>query len=450
MKSNRIIESLQSSSAKALTPAPIRQLRPDLVPTFLDELMGFESLAELRQSGDHQANFAQALIRDAVQCGASDVHYQPFQDGARIRLRIDGWVWDVAQLPPAQARVVLNQFKTMGELDPVLRFTPRDAHAVVKTPSTNVDLRLALAPSPSGETLAIRLLDPRRLERSISELGLTEANLARLKAWMEGVNGMFLASGPTGCGKTTTLYSLLHELKIANRVIITLEDPVEYRIAGITQIQIDMLHDLTFAEGAKAMLRLDPDFLMLGEIRDDTSANTAVNAAISGRVLLSTVHCRDAVGAVSSLRNWNLADHEIAESLSVVVAQRLVRKLCLHCRQRYQPGPAEKAWFKSISLPCPARLWKEKGCAACHHLGYSGRIGIFELWRLEEEDYSLILDHTDEVSIRKNLARRGHEFMLDDAVAKAKAGVTSLDEVKRIGTGIFQTHKSVKPRKAGK
>jgi type II secretory ATPase GspE/PulE/Tfp pilus assembly ATPase PilB-like protein len=254
---------------------------------------------------------------------------------------------------------------------------------------------------------------------------------------------MFLAAGPTGCGKTTTLYSLLHELKLSNRIIVTLEDPVEYLIDGITQIQIDMLHDLNFAEGAKSMLRLDPDFLMLGEIRDGTSAETAVNAAISGRVLLSTVHSRDAVGAITALRNWNLPDHEIAESLSVVVAQRLVRKLCPACRRKTKPNETEKRWLKSLYLKVPSTVWKAQGCKKCRDLGYDGRTGVFELWRLSSADYHAILEHVDEISLRESLAARGHRSVLEDAMDKVTEGVTSLEEVRRVAVGVFPSHKLV-------
>jgi general secretion pathway protein E len=439
----KVKRSEKKTSSKA-APSPSldqRAMREDLAPFFKDQLEGFETPEDLRHSGDRQVDFAEALLNDAVRTGTSDIHFEPLQYGARVRFRIDGYVWDVAQLPPAKARVVLNQLKAMAEMDPVVRFNPHDAHATYKASSGPVDLRVALAPSPEGETMVIRLLDPSRLERSILELGLSQKALNTLNEWMDGVNGMFLAAGPTGSGKTTTLYSLLQELRTSNRIIVSLEDPVEYLIDGVTQIQIDMLHNLTFAEGAKSMLRLDPDFLMLGEIRDATSAATAVNTAISGRVLLSTIHSRDAVGAITSLRNWDLADHEIAESLSVVVAQRLVRRLCSECRQEIKPSAGEKAWLNSMRLPVPPSFFKEKGCQQCRNLGYGGRAGVFELWRLDEEDYSMILDGTDEAAIRAHLAHKGHHFFLEDAMEKVKEGLTSLDEVKRIASGVLPSRK---------
>lgn len=435
---------MRSESKKSNTEPPAsRPIRHELATIFHERMEGFESTAELRAVGDHQQDYAQVLLTCAAKCGASDIHFESFTQGARIRFRIDGIVWDVAQLTDPQARVVLNQLKALAELDPIIRFTPKDARAVFESGAGRIDLRIALAPGPMGETMAIRLLDPQRLERSILELGLPRASMDLLKNWMDSVSGMFLAAGPTGCGKTTTLYSLLHELKLSNRIIVTLEDPVEYLIDGITQIQIDMLHDLNFAEGAKSMLRLDPDFLMLGEIRDSTSAETAVNAAISGRVLLSTVHSRDAVGAITALRNWNLPDHEIAESLSVVVAQRLVRKLCTACRQKTKPSETEKRWLKSLYLKVPPTVWTAQGCKQCRDLGYDGRTGVFELWRLSSEDYHAILEHADEISLRESLAARGHRSVLDDAMDKVAAGETSLEEIRRVAVGVFPSHKLV-------
>jgi type II secretory ATPase GspE/PulE/Tfp pilus assembly ATPase PilB-like protein len=248
---------------------------------------------------------------------------------------------------------------------------------------------------------------------------------------------MFLAAGPTGCGKTTTVYSLLHEVRKGDRAIVSLEDPVEYQIDGIVQVQLDEHHHLDFGEGVKQMLRLDPDYVMLGEIRDAVSAHAAVNAAISGRVLLSTLHCRDAVGALTALRNWGLPDHEIAEALTVVVGQRLVRQLCPHCRRTRAIDPKERTWFSSLGLSAPMRVPEPAGCAKCGHLGFSGRTGIFEMWRLQEEDYRAILEHQDEHSIRRALAQRDHHSIVTDGIAKVMSGITTVSELRRAGNAPF-------------
>ena len=414
--------------------AQSRTLRYDLVPFFHNELE--RCFRQQTPDLNTPPELPSKLVVDAWHLNASDIHFEPRSNGARVRLRIDGLVWDVAELTDEEAKVFLNQFKAMAAVDPVVRFLPGDASASFKVLDRNLDLRVALAPSSRGETMAVRLLDTKRLERSIVELGLDAANVQKFKDWLGVISGMFLAAGPTGSGKTTTAYSLLHELKSANRIIIALEEPVEYQVDGVTQINIDALHNLTFAEGIKAMLRHDPDFLMLGEIRDAASAQTAARAAISGRGLLSTIHCRDAVSSVTALRHWGLSDREIADSLAVVVAQRLARRLCERCRKRVRPPAAEVAWLKSIRIAAPAKVWQPEGCKECKNLGYRGRIGIFEVWRLREEDYQGILAGADELALKRNLARRGHQFLIADALRKVENGITSLQEIKRLGTYI--------------
>jgi general secretion pathway protein E len=352
-------------------------------------------------------------------------------------MRIDGTLSDVADLPLQVGHCLTNQFKALASLDPVTRFTPKDSHFRFSADGHAVDLRLALVPCQNGETISIRLLDPLRLERTIDNLGLASSKLQLLEDWLDNVNGMFLAAGPTGSGKTTTIYALLHELKFKDRRIVSIEDPIEYAIPGITQVQLDEKHGLSFDEAVKAVLRLDPDLLMMGEIRDARSAHAAVDAAITGRVLLSTVHSRDAVGAITALRNWGLPDHEIAESLAVVIAQRLVRQLCPQCRKPADLSPKEKAWLEAASLPPPKTLWAPAGCARCGGLGYSGRTGLFEFWRLNEADYHLLLHHADEHSLRTHFHTSQPDTLLIDGITKVEQGITSLHELRKASTGAF-------------
>jgi len=422
---------METLSATPAAPAKTPELRTDLVRDLLAEL---RRLAEETGTLD-TPDLAYALVLDAQRERASDVHIEPRSDNYRVRLRIDGFLHDAAILNVPHARILLNQFKAISDLDPIMRFTPKDTRATVMLPKGKLDLRLALAPCQHGEKLAIRLLDPTRLERSIRELGLAPAMLEQLEQWLENVSGMFLAAGPTGSGKTTTIYALLHELKFRNKSIVSLEDPVEYQIDGITQIKVDELHHVDFAEGVKAILRLDPDFLMLGEMRDEASARSAINAALSGRALLSTIHCRDAVGAVTTLRNWDILDQEIAESLVVVVAQRLVRRLCEKCRRETKVSDADAKWFDTLKIPPPPTRWVPAGCKHCNQIGYFGRIGIFELWRLDEADYHSILTHSDEHSLRRALSRRREQNILTDAAQKVASGVTSLKEVRAMSGG---------------
>ncbi len=409
-----------------------RALRTDLASGFLCSLEKHD--AEEKDSSKPQArpDFASLLLTDAARTRTSDIHLEPRSDGTRIRFRIDRVVWDAAHLTHDQGKLLINQFKAMANLDPIVRFTPKDAHASFPMLESKLDMRLAVTPTSCGEALSIRLLDSKRLERSLDNLGLSNEDFLQLQEWLDSVNGMFLATGPTGSGKTTTVYSLLNEFKWTDRIIVSLEDPVEYQIDGITQVQLDEKHHLDFASGVRSMLRFDPDFVMLGEIRDAASAHAAVNAAISGRILLSTVHCRDAVGAIGALRNWDLLDHEIAESLSVVVSQRLVRKLCRECREECSPSSAEIDWLRALKLSIPNRVWRPKGCKQCQKIGYYGLIGVFELWCLSANEFQLIRNHADEHTIREELTKRKHRTFLDDALGKAADGTTSLSELKRI------------------
>jgi general secretion pathway protein E len=407
-----------------------RTVRGDLAPLF-HRVLGPNS----GNSTEHQKvqpPIAVPLVQDALRARASDIHVEPQTRDCRLRFRIDGLVCDVGNVPKEAGQLLINQFKAMAGLDPIVRFTPRDAHTRVNHNGNTTDLRLALTPCQSGEALALRILDPARLERKVDDLGLSELNLKRLEQWLENVKGMFLAAGPTGSGKTTTVYSLLHELKYHDRTIVSLEDPVEYQVDGITQVQLDEKHHFTFAEGVKSMLRLDPDYIMLGEVRDAASAHAAINAAISGRVLLSTIHSRDAVGTLTALRNWGLADHEVAEALTVVAAQRLVRKLCLDCARKSKPGATEAAWLRSVRLPVPRTVWKAAGCSKCENLGYVGRTGVFEFWQLDGVDYEMILSHATEHDLREHLAKREHDSLLTDGLSKVIEGVTTLAELRKM------------------
>jgi general secretion pathway protein E len=413
---------------KKLNVKKTRPVRAEFAPQFQEAAEELEN----ESGAPHRIiDLVEPLLLDAFPRRVSDIHIEPQSFETRVRFRVDGTVGDVASVSHQCGKFLINQLKVRAGMDPVIRFTPTDAHTSLVVKGTKLDLRLALAPSQHGETMAVRILNAKRLERNIDTLGLSEANLERIEQWIENASGMFLVAGPTGSGKTTTLYSLLHIFKHGEQNIISLEDPVEYAIDGITQIQIDELHNLTFAEGVKSLLRLDPDLIMLGEIRDDAAAQSAMNAAISGRILLSTIHSRDAVGALASLRNWGLRNHEIAESLMLVVAQRLVRKLCPECRDKKPLEERDARWLRAMELRLPRAAWYPVGCAACHGVGYRDRTGVFELWKLTWPDYEMILKNADEQSIRRHLGERNHSSLLQDGIDKITTGVTSIAEIRR-------------------
>jgi type II secretory ATPase GspE/PulE/Tfp pilus assembly ATPase PilB-like protein len=268
----------------------------------------------------------------------------------------------------------------------------------------------------------------------VEQLGVSGQGIEWIRQWMDATTGMFLVAGPTGSGKTTTLYSLLQELKLGDSHVVTLEDPVEYAVPGINQIQVDNDNGLSFTRGTQAMLRLDPDYVLLGEIRDSASASAAVSVSSSGRALMGTLHSRDAVGTVTALRNLGLDDYEIASNLGLVVAQRLVRTLCQACKVEREPDHTEQQWLRACDRDIPEKTWAPVGCPKCDGLGFHGRMGVFEVWQLTEQDHTMILAHEEEQALRYSVSERGTPRMLDDGLAKAAEGLTTLRELLRAGT----------------
>jgi type II secretory ATPase GspE/PulE/Tfp pilus assembly ATPase PilB-like protein len=336
-------------------------------------------------------------------------------------------------LEAEQGRHVLRSFKSHADLEPAYALRPQDGRAEFQVGDRVVAVRVATAPSVLGEKLALRLLPTELARLGLDQLGLSAADYQQLTRALRDARGMILVSGPTGAGKTTTLYALLHTLKESNRAIVTIEDPVEYVIEGITQIQVNEKQGLTFAEGVKGLLRLDPDIILMGEMRDHVSARAALDAADSGHSFLSTLHARDVAGTITALRNFGLADHEIAATVDLIAAQRLVRRLCSTCRRQEPPTADEIDWLKFYSQPVPKQTWHAVGCAQCGQSGYRGRIGIFEVHRLREEDSDLILNHADEHTLRWRLRKFGTISLLEDDLIKVADGATSLAEIRSIG-----------------
>ncbi len=381
-------------------------------------------------------HFTELLLEDAVRERATDMHLEPYADGIRVRFRIDGVLLDTISLPSGPGGMVLRHLKALCGIDPVPVIRPVSAGRSIVIGGEVTELRTSVAPCVFGEKVAVRLLDAGKDTQRVSSLGLDSESEEQIGNWLEHVAGTFIVCGPTGSGKTTTLYSLLHELKNMNRSVVTVEDPVEYRIDGVTQIQVDRAQKLDFAEGLRAMLRLDPDHLMLGEIRDLETARVAMTAAGTGRVLMTTLHSKDAVGVLTALRNWGIDDFQTASALRVVVAQRLIRKLCPDCREEIDvPDKIERDWLHATGRELPERMWRAVGCGRCNDVGHKGRTGIFEVWRVNGADSDKILDRINDHRMRAELAGRGHKFMLDDAVIKVGQGILDLREVRHLFSG---------------
>jgi type II secretory ATPase GspE/PulE/Tfp pilus assembly ATPase PilB-like protein len=421
----------KSQEATASQDYSIRPLRKHLVSELLQAIDEREEQPDEKEL--EYPSEVDGLLRDAVRERATDIHLDTKMEGVLVRMRKDGVVLDAAFLPLDQGRRLTNQLKILANLNPVTGYLPEEGRTTYDLDGQMLDLRLAHAPCLRGDKLSIRLFGPFVVPQQLHELGLVDERLEHIRDWLDNMSGMLLVTGPTGSGKTTTLYALLHRLKLRERNVVTIEDPVEYEIDGINHIQVDKVNGLGFAEGMSAMLRLDPDYLMLGEIRDTASANAAITAAASGHAMMSTLHSRDAVAAVDVLRNYGMSGHDISANLMMVVAQRLVRVLCPNCRVEEAPTKDEERWLTLLGREVPERVWHARECEHCNGLGYQGRTGVFEVWRIDSEEYQLLLDEADRRTLYRHLAERGHHFLLDDGLEKAKQGITTLDELRVMG-----------------
>jgi len=379
---------------------------------------------------------ATRLLELAISSRATDIHIDPLDEGFHLRLRVDGYFRNLGKVETDAGLHLQNQFKTMAEIDPGVQFLPRGSRFTAALQKGQTDVRLTLAPCVSGPKIALRLLDPDQVALPLNEIGMPPNQMEALREWLVTMGGLFVVSGPTGSGKTTTLYALLHELLKRDRHVLTIEDPVEYEIDGINQMQTDKTHGLDFATGIKTMLRLDPDDLMIGETRDPETAASAVRAAIFGHSVLTTIHARDVVSGVTALKNFGCSDHDIAVASSVFVNQRLLRLLCPDCRDKGALQEAESIWFHGLGIKTPKTAFHAGGCSSCNGTGYKGRTGVFEIWRPDSHSYEMLLQGADERTLRKHLNQKGHQSLIVQALGLVKEGKTSPSEVMGIGAGM--------------
>ena len=327
-----------------------------------------------KEESNHDAGrWADALLADAVNAGASDIHIDPRQTGVMLRIRIDGVLEDIHQIGTEAGQRLIRYFKANSDMRTSARSEPDDAHFEFESDLGTVDVRVASAPCLNGEKMTLRLLPRSRIQLGLGELGLAEDDLERIHGWLDEVTGMFLVSGPTGSGKTSTLHAILRELLNTGSCLITIEDPAEYRVEGANQIEVDEESGLTFANGLRTALRLDPDQILLGEIRDEESARTALRAAGTGHTILSSIHGSSAAGVTTALRSFGLTDHEIAPALAFVISQRLVRKLCPDCKSETTPDAKDLRWLQRFGVQAPDSTWSATGCDHCRGSGYVGQ-----------------------------------------------------------------------------
>ena len=369
-----------------------------------------------------------AILTRAVRASASDIHVEPYETRVAIRFRIDGVLAEVLAPPPALASVLAARIKVMAKLDIAERRLPQDGRITLQIVGRAIDVRVSTIPSGHGERVVMRLLDKQSSRLDLEELGLQGSPLKQVREMVQAGHGVILVTGPTGSGKTTTLYAALSLLNDKTRNIMTVEDPIEYFIDGVGQTQVNSRVDMSFARGLRAILRQDPDVVMVGEIRDLETAQVAIQASLTGHLVMSTLHTNTAVGAVTRLRDMGIEPFLLASSLTGVVAQRLVRRLCVECRVPQAATSEERA---TLGLERDATLFRATGCSNCDDSGYRGRVGMFEVVVADDEMRKLIHDEASEEELER-YARLKTPALDASGVDLLRAGDTSLDELRRV------------------
>ena len=371
------------------------------------------------------------LIDEAVASEASDIHIEPFEERLRIRYRIDGILYD-RESPPRRLQAALtSRIKLMAEMNIAERRLPQDGRIRVASAGRRVDIRVSTVPTVHGESLVMRLLDRSSVFLPFSNLGFSAHVAQRFDALIRRPHGILLVTGPTGSGKTTTLYAALDKINSSEKKIITIEDPVEYQLTGVNQIPVRPKIGLSFAAGLRHIVRQDPDAIMVGEIRDLETAEISIQAALTGHLVFSTLHTNDAPGAVTRLQDMGAESYLLASVLNGVLAQRLVRRICAICRAPYQPDAGDLLSI-GVADATGIELSRGKGCDDCHGTGYRGRTGIYELFVIDEEARGLIISKKPSGVIRRHAIERGMVGLRDDGWSKARAGLTTVEEILRV------------------
>jgi general secretion pathway protein E len=373
------------------------------------------------------------ILSQSIKARASDIHIEPYQDSFKVRYRIDGILYDLLTPPKWIQPALISRIKVMAKLNIAEKRLPQDGRLDIKIGAQEIDVRVSTIPTSFGERVVLRLLNKTSAVFDLSEIGLSPDRLVQLKELVHSPNGIILNTGPTGSGKTTTLYAILTTINKPDINIITIEDPVEYQIKGISQIQVNPKIDLTFARGLRSIVRQDPDVILIGEIRDKETADIAVQSALTGHLVFSTLHTNDSASAITRLVDIGVEPFLISSSLIAVIAQRLVRTLCGDCKEAYQPDDLA---FKSIGMdPEHFRdrtVYRARGCENCFHTGYRGRSAIFEIMVLNEELRSLILKSYDSNVIKKRAQKMNMISLRQDGIHRLLSGVTTIEEIFRV------------------
>jgi len=385
----------------------------------------------------------ETLIAGALKIGASDIHFEPESENTRLRYRFDGVLNDVTLLDKPSYEKLLNRIKVLSKLKLNIHSSPQDGRFTIKQKVANIEVRVSVLPSEFGETIVMRLLDPRTIKTKLEDLGMREDLLVLVREQLAKATGAILTTGPTGSGKTTSLYAFVTYLNSSDTKVITIEDPIEYHIQGISQTQVDTKKGYSFANGLRAIVRQDPDIILVGEIRDEETADIALQAALTGHLVLSTIHTNDSAGTIPRLIDLGIKPQIIAPAINMAMAQRLVRKLCPDCKKQDEVKPETlekiqktmapiKDRFKLLKIDSSNIYSQGKGCKECNELGYKGRIGVYEAFVISKEMERLILKSPAISDVQELAEKEGMVTMLQDAYLKLLDGITSIEEIERV------------------
>jgi len=417
----------------------------DLMGAMKQALAEYGAMGDAADEGDEDSAAAMAdeapiirvantIIQQAVKEGASDIHIEPHPRGLRVRYRVDGVLHETMTMPKYIQAPLLSRYKIMAEMNIAERRVPQDGRIPIKYDSKDFDLRVSCLPSMFGEKIVCRILDKSSVLIGLNKLGFSAELQSQLEELIIQPNGMVLSTGPTGSGKTTTQYSVLHKLNSIERNILTIEDPCEYQLTGVTQVQVNKKAGLSFAAALRSFLRQDPDIIMVGEMRDLETAEIAVESALTGHLVLSTLHTNDAPSAVIRLVDMGIEPFLISATVIGVLAQRLGRKICQNCKEPFEVPATDlrRFGFKPESADQRLTLWRGRGCETCRHTGYKGRLGLYSLMRVNDEVAELIVRRASLNDIRDSAKANGMKELREDGLQKVLEGITTPEEVMRV------------------
>jgi type II secretory ATPase GspE/PulE/Tfp pilus assembly ATPase PilB-like protein len=430
-----LLHTLEQSLGKKVA---VRLCPQKEIVRFWDDFFRIEGMEDQEENIDHMIDIASEapvvrvvsdILSRAVELSASDIHLEAKGKELRLRYRIDGILYDYPTPPTGMAPAIISRIKILSNLDIAERRVPQDGGMKLPTSSKDVDVRVSVMPTIHGEGVVLRILDKGSVNLDFEHLGLTGESWERLQSMLQKNYGMIVVAGPTGAGKTTTLYTALEQIHSASQKVITIEDPVEFKLQDVTQIQVNPKAGLTFARGLRSILRHDPDVLLVGEIRDPETASISVQAALTGHLVLSTLHANRACQVFSRLLDMGVEAFLASTAILGAMSQRLVRRLCPDCRETFAPTEAMKAEFP---MPEDALLYRNGGCEACNNIGFRGRMGLFEIMPVDDRIQYLVLNRSPAGEIETSARKNGFRTMAEDGLQKSLDGLTTIEEVMRV------------------